>query len=71
MENIIILYIFIGLWYIFCTIGFYFLTTNSLTLNYFDKIIIFILCLFFPLILGILGFATIMTELEYKITGRY
>ena len=70
MENIII-YILIGICYIFCTIGFYFLTTNILTLNYFDKIIIFILCLFFPLILGTLGFATIMTELEYKITGRY
>jgi len=68
MENIIIL---IGLCYIFCTIGFYFITTGILTLNFFEKIIIFILCLFFPLILGILGFAMIMTELEYKITGRY
>ena len=70
MENNLI-YILIGICYIFCTIGFYFLTTNILNLKNFEKIIIFILCLLFPLILGILGFATIMTELEYKITGRY
>ena len=69
MENIII-YILIGIWYIFCTVGFYFLTTDILNLKIFEKIIIFILCLLFPLILGILGFAIIMTELEYKITGR-
>ena len=52
----------------FCTVGFYYLTTKEINqLKIMDKILIFVLCLFFPLILGSLGFASIMVKIEKKI----
>lgn len=68
MMKDIILYSLGIVWYIFCTIGFYNITTRELhSLKLFDKIGIFILSLFWIFILGALGFATIMVEIEYKI----
>jgi len=64
----IILYSLGIIWYIFCTIGFYDITVRDLhPLKIFDKIFIFIISLFWIFILGALGFATIMVEIEYKI----
>lgn len=64
----IILYSLGIVWYIFCTIGFYDITTRDLhPLKIFDKIGIFILSLFWIFILGALGFAIIMVEIEYKL----
>ena len=55
----------------FSTIGFYYLTTKEINqLKIMDKILIFILCLFFPLILGVLGFASTMVKIEEKIKGK-
>lgn len=73
----IILYSLGIIWYLFSTIGFYYLTTKEITRNPYtglkimDKILIFILCLFFPLILGSLGFASIMVKIEEKIKISY
>jgi hypothetical protein len=66
----IILYSLGIVWYFFSTVGFYYLTTKEITqLKLKDKILIFILSLFFPLILGALGFASIMVKIEEKIKG--
>ena len=57
----------LGIWYLFSTIGFYYLTIKEITgLKFNDKFIIFILSLFFPIILGALGFASIMVKIEEK-----
>lgn len=65
--NTIIIYSLIIIWYLFSAIGFYYLTTKEINqLKIMDKILIFILCLFFPLILGSLGFALIMVKIEKK-----
>ena len=66
----IILYSLIIIWYLFSTLGFYYITTKEITgLKFNDKFVIFILSLFFPLILGTLGFASIMVKIEEKIKG--
>ena len=65
--NTIIIYSLIILWYIFCTIGFYYLITKEITLlKLNDKLIIFILSLFFSIILCVIGFASIMVKIEEK-----
>ena len=65
--NTIIIYSLIIIWYLFCTVGFYYLTTKEIIqLKIMDKILIFILCLFFPIILCVLGFASIMVKIEEK-----
>ena len=66
--NTIIIYSLIIIWYLFSTIGFYYITIKEITgLKFNDKFVIFILSLFFPLILGSLGFALIMVKIEEKI----
>ena len=71
MSKDIIIYGLIILWYLFSTVGFYYLTTKEINqLKIMDKILIFILCLFFPLILGVLGFASIMVKIEEKIKDK-
>ena len=68
--NTIIIYSLIILWYIFCTIGFYYLITKEITLlKLNDKLIIFILSLFFSIILCVIGFASIMVKIEEKFKG--
>lgn len=63
----IILYSLGIIWYLFSTVGFYYITTKEITkLKFNDKFIIFILSLFFPIILGALGFASIMVKIEEK-----
>jgi len=68
--NTIIIYSLIILWYIFCTIGFYYLITKEITLlKLNDKLIIFILSLFFSIILCVIGFASIVVKIEEKFKG--
>ena len=68
MSKDIIIYGLIILWYLFSTVGFYYLTTKEINqLKIMDKFVIFILSLFFPLILGSLGFASIMVKIEEKL----
>ena len=70
MSKDIIIYSLIIIWYLFSTVGFYYITTKEITgLKFNDKFVIFILSLFFPLILGALGFASIMVKIEEKIKG--
>ena len=65
----IVFYGFLIIWYLFSTLGYYYITTKDIIkLKLIDKILIFVLSLFFPIILGILGFASIMVRIEYKIT---
>ena len=71
MSKDIIIYGLIILWYLFSTVGFYYLTTKEINqLKIMDKFVIFILSLFFPLILGSLGFASIMVKIEEKIKDK-